>query len=287
MFSNKRTGGAASGKNKQAKHTGPAAARAGKSVDVQDGKSRFFQKPPAALLCTPLIVVYTTLAILAYWRLAPGVSESAKRFVDVQQCMPGELLPPPSLPSSVSLHMTSEVGQTVRAAKIAWLFESNRADATGEEISDERLKQIYLSGKKSFLRHAANSEMKTYTNDTQKRSFDLQRAAGIQQPVVPGMTPQQVRNKVRHEQEKNAPRHQPAFPAAINHPAVCVSDQEWEQRLSSVLDATVDASLVPRLPQLDVSPEQESEFQDMAHALPSPPSDVCVLGSPYARCLSF
>ena len=51
MFANKRTGGAsASGKKKQAKHTGPAAARVGKSVDVQDGKSRFFQKPPAALL---------------------------------------------------------------------------------------------------------------------------------------------------------------------------------------------------------------------------------------------
>ena len=117
--------------------------------------------------------------------------------------MPRELLPPPALPSSVSSHMTSEVGQTVRAAKIAWLLESNRADATGEDISDERLKQIYLSGKKSFLRHAANpevleknrtgclraervrmplhsSQMKTYAtfNETQKRSFDLQRAAG-------------------------------------------------------------------------------------------------------------
>ena len=46
-----------------------------------------------------------------------------------------------------------------------------------------------------------------------------------------------------------------------------VSDQEWEQRLSSVLDATIDASLVPRLPQLDISPEQESEFRAMAHAL--------------------
>ena len=70
MFAKKRTGGAAaSGKNKQAKHTGPAAARASKSVDVQDGKSQFFQKPPAALLCTPLIVVWTTLAVLAYWRL--------------------------------------------------------------------------------------------------------------------------------------------------------------------------------------------------------------------------
>ena len=59
MFAKKRTGGAAaSGKNKQAKHTGPAAARASKSVDVQDGKSRFMQKAPAVLLSGPLIVVW-------------------------------------------------------------------------------------------------------------------------------------------------------------------------------------------------------------------------------------
>jgi len=67
MFAKKRTGGAAaSGKNKQAKHTGPAAARASKSVDVQDGKSRFMQKAPAVLLSAPFIVVWTTLAVLAY-----------------------------------------------------------------------------------------------------------------------------------------------------------------------------------------------------------------------------
>eukprot|EP00964_Phaeocystis_antarctica_P033124 scaffold18783_cov92-Phaeocystis_antarctica.AAC.2 len=74
--------------------------------------------------------------------------------------MPGELLPPPSLPSRVPSNVTSEVGQTVRAAKIAWLLESNRADATGEDISDERLKRIYLSGKQSFLRHAKNPELR-------------------------------------------------------------------------------------------------------------------------------
>ena len=56
--------------------------------------------------------------------------------------------------------MTSEVGQTVRAAKIAWLLESNRANETGEDISDERLKRIYLSGKQSFLRHAKNPEVR-------------------------------------------------------------------------------------------------------------------------------
>ena len=46
-----------------------------------------------------------------------------------------------------------------------------------------------------------------------------------------------------------------------------VSDQEWEQRLAGVLNATVDASLVSRLPQMDVSPESESGFLTMAHSL--------------------
>eukprot|EP00964_Phaeocystis_antarctica_P163618 scaffold140107_cov115-Phaeocystis_antarctica.AAC.3 len=120
MLAKKRTGGAAaSGKKKQAQHTGPAAARASNSVDVQDGKSRFIQKAPAVLLSGPLIVVFTFLAIMAYWRLSPEVSESAKRFVDVQQCVPGQPLPPPSLPSSVPLHMTSDVGHTVISPKRA------------------------------------------------------------------------------------------------------------------------------------------------------------------------
>ena len=49
MFANKRTGGAAaSGKKKQTKHAGSAAASAGKSVDVQDGAARFLPKAPAA-----------------------------------------------------------------------------------------------------------------------------------------------------------------------------------------------------------------------------------------------
>ena len=110
MFAKKRTGGAAaSDKNKQAKHTGPAAARASKSVDVQDGKSRFIQKAPLLCSADPL---------------------------------------------------KSEVNHTVRATKVAWLLESNRANESGEDISDEQLKQLYLSGRKSFLRHAANPEVR-------------------------------------------------------------------------------------------------------------------------------
>ena len=97
--------------------------------------------------------------------------------------------------------MKSQVDQAVRASKVVWLIESKRVNVTGEDISDERLKQLYLAGRKSYSRHATNptvraknrtgclraervcmplhsSQMKTYTNETQKRSFDLQRAAG-------------------------------------------------------------------------------------------------------------
>ena len=48
------------------------------------------------------------------------------------------------------------------------------------------------------------------------------------------MTPQQVRNKVRHEQEKNAPRHQPAFPAAIEDDSI--------DELTPLRSATIDLS---------------------------------------------
>ena len=43
---------------------------------------------------------------------------------------------------------------------IAWLLESKRANVTGEDISDERLKRLYLSGKQSFSRHAKNPEVR-------------------------------------------------------------------------------------------------------------------------------
>ena len=40
--------------------------------------------------------------------------------------------------------MKGEVDQAVRATKVAWLLESKRVNVTGEDISDERLKQLYL-----------------------------------------------------------------------------------------------------------------------------------------------
>ena len=46
-----------------------------------------------------------------------------------------------------------------------------------------------------------------------------------------------------------------------------VSDQEWSSRLADSLGATVDASLVPRMPQIDMSDEQQSAFMHMAHSL--------------------
>ena len=46
-----------------------------------------------------------------------------------------------------------------------------------------------------------------------------------------------------------------------------VSDQDWDKRLSGTLNATVDATVVPRLPKMDFSPDQESAFLAMAHSL--------------------
>ena len=46
-----------------------------------------------------------------------------------------------------------------------------------------------------------------------------------------------------------------------------VSDQDWSSNLEGALRATVDASLVPRLPTMDFSPETEEGFLTMAHSL--------------------
>ena len=46
-----------------------------------------------------------------------------------------------------------------------------------------------------------------------------------------------------------------------------VSDHQWEEQLAGALGAQVDASLVSRLPRMDISPEQEGAFLQMAHAL--------------------
>ena len=46
-----------------------------------------------------------------------------------------------------------------------------------------------------------------------------------------------------------------------------VSDAEWSGRLSDSLGVTVDASLVPRMPQIDMSKEQQEAFYQLAHSL--------------------
>ena len=46
-----------------------------------------------------------------------------------------------------------------------------------------------------------------------------------------------------------------------------VSDWEWSSRLSQSLGVTVDASLVPRMPQIDMSEEQQNAFLHLAHSL--------------------
>ena len=148
------------GKKKQAKHTGSPAARASKAVPVQPGAAVFLPKAPAAVFSAPVIVAFTFMAVMSYWKLSPELSETSKRFVDVQQGVPGEPLPPPALPKSVPLHIKGPVDAAVRSAKIAWLKECKRADVTGEDISDQRLNHLYKEGRRWYSRHASNPEVR-------------------------------------------------------------------------------------------------------------------------------
>ena len=86
---------------------------------------------------TPIVIVFTMLSVLGYWKQIPDVSDSVKSFVDVQQVSQGFNLPPPTLPRKVPSHVKGSVDLACRAAKTAWLYEAKRADATGEDVSDE------------------------------------------------------------------------------------------------------------------------------------------------------
>ena len=57
-----------------------------------------------------------------------------------------------------------------------------------------------------------------------------------------------------------------------------VSDWEWSSRLSQSLGVTVDASLVPRMPQIDMSEEQQTAFLHLAHSLLT--TDISASGGP-------
>ena len=56
-----------------------------------------------------------------------------------------------------------------------------------------------------------------------------------------------------------------------------VSDHEWSARLGQSLGVTVDASLVPRMPQIDMSEEQQNAFYHLAQSLLS--TDLTSSGS--------
>eukprot|EP00964_Phaeocystis_antarctica_P002006 scaffold1048_cov115-Phaeocystis_antarctica.AAC.1 len=177
---------------------------------------------------------------MAYWRLSPEVSESAKRFEDVQQCVPGQPLPPPSLPSSVPLHMTSEVGHAVRAMKVAWLLESNKqgernrrrnlgraTEARGTLETQRGRRTPPLTRPRSeastcSVLRVSSDQVAHPTRSASPGPSDTTacKTAGIQQPDVQGIMPQAVRFKIANDKKKDAPRHQPALPAAIEDDSI-------------------------------------------------------------------
>ena len=106
---------------------------------------------------TPLVFVLTMLSVMGYWKQVPDVPETVKAFVDVQQVTQGYAPPPPTLPSKVPLHVKGPVDLACRAVKVAWLFETKRADLTGEEVCHERLNKLYKRGREWYAQHEAGS----------------------------------------------------------------------------------------------------------------------------------
>ena len=99
------------------------------------------------------------MTAIGYWRQVSPVSEAARSLVDIRTVEPGTCPPPPMLPSSVPSHTKCFVEQAARAVKTAWLIESQRANYTGEEISDEQLNKTYKRGREWFAKHAATPEV--------------------------------------------------------------------------------------------------------------------------------
>jgi len=69
----------------------------------------------------PVIVVFSVLTAIGYWRQVSPVSEAAKSLVDIRTVEPGTIPPPPMLPSSVPSHTKCLVDQAAKAAKITQL----------------------------------------------------------------------------------------------------------------------------------------------------------------------
>ena len=163
MYAGKRPANAAvSGKKKQAKQAGSAFGGAGNSAHDQHGAARFLTKPAAAAVVSgPVVLVFTFMALSAFWRQAPEISETAKRFVEVRQGVPGLPLSPPVLPTSVPSNKKYHVEQAVYASKVAWLMETSRANVTGEAICEVRLNQLYQQGRRTYLRHTADMDVRS------------------------------------------------------------------------------------------------------------------------------
>ena len=122
-----------------------------RSDPEEPSAKRFLPDTPNFMATSPIVVVFTLLSVLRYWKQVTHVSETVKQFVDVQESAPGFSAPPPTLPKKVPYHLMGPVDQACRAAKTAWLIETKRADLTGEEVFRRAAQQV-LQERKGVVR---------------------------------------------------------------------------------------------------------------------------------------
>ena len=85
---------------------------------------RFMPNAPSSMSTSPVVLAFTFLSVMGYWKQIPDVPEIVKAYVEVQQVSQGSDLPPPTLPRSVPLHVKGPVDLACRAVKSAWLKEA-------------------------------------------------------------------------------------------------------------------------------------------------------------------
>ena len=101
------------------------------------------------------MTLFTAMALRTFWKTAVPLSHSAqaRSFVSIVQ----EDVWPPKPPSIKGGNINSTIYKHVhdarQCAKIAWLVEVKRANASGDEICDVNLEKNYETAKKWFRRH--------------------------------------------------------------------------------------------------------------------------------------
>jgi hypothetical protein len=104
-------------KSKLSKYSSSSAASAKSSGLAEGSATRFVPTPSAAVMSMPVIVVFSVLTAIGYWRQVSPVSAAAKSFVDIRTVEPGTTYPRSSSSCVLLALRPNEPGASTRRAR--------------------------------------------------------------------------------------------------------------------------------------------------------------------------